>query len=360
MADTKYTYTVSTDFPNGKVDIPRLEEEIEDSDITIALRRIDVDLTADTCAIWFKDVLDATNQTRLAAVVAVHNGEPLPGDVLPVSVDNQPGVDSLNRTITVPEPETDRKMVNIVSHNFCDTCTWWQNATEVTDQALTEDTGTVFSSPNERWIDLTHGRLYLEDRVEDRVNYIPVIKVDDVVKVEKPPFNLPGAYDYEVDYASGKITFQVDQTGKTVTASYYYGGSSAFTVRPDPGKVLWVRDSEVQFSSDIVMTSTINFQAWAYNPGDLPNKMPVTAMTNYKTLRNFVEEAKGVYPLVPAIGGAIRGMTQEHVVFPFKYSQVKTLTSSQGVEIRVWMDEDVEFAGEFGTVTFYCSSYDES
>jgi hypothetical protein len=249
-------------------------------------------------------------------------------------------------------------MVNIVTHNFCDKTTWWQQSTQVTDETLTDSgDGLTFNSAHSEWIDLTHGGYYLEDRVENRDDYIPVVKVDGVTKTERTPFSATGG-DYVVDYHSGQVTFAEAQTG-TVTASYFYAGSSLFVVAPDAGKVLWVRDSEVQFSVDVVMTSTINFQAWAYNPTELPNKMPVSNKTNYKTLRNFVEEAKGVYPTVPAIGGSPRGMLQEHIVFPFKYTQVKALPSSMGVEIRVWMDEDVEFEGEFGTATFYCSSYDE-
>jgi len=370
MNATRYRFSIQDDFPFHKVAPDRLDKEIRDSDIVIAIDHITTgaDGDEDNCDVWFKDELDNdgkvilygnTSPATTGSIIGDHSGEPLPATSEPVEVTNHAGVDSLNRTITVPEPETDRQMVNIVSHNFCDKCTWWQNAESVSDETLVDSgDGLTFTSDNERWIDLTHGRFYLEDRVPDQGDYIPVVKVDGVTKVEKPPFNLPGSYDYTVDYTNGKVVFDSAQTG-TVTASYHYGSNSLFSVRPSSGKVLWVRDSEVQFSIDIIMTSTINFQGWAYNPADPPNKAPVTQTTNYKTLRNFVEEAKGVYPPVPAVGGALRGMIQEHVVFPFKYSQVKTLYSSMGVEIRVWMDEDIEFEGEFGTATFYCSSYDE-
>jgi hypothetical protein len=226
----------------------------------------------------------------------------------------------------------------------------------VTDAELTDAGDQVtFTSNHDAWIDLTHGKFYLEDRVTNRDGYIPVVKVDGVTKTERTPFETSGG-DYTVDYAAGTITFAATQTG-TVTASYYYAGSSLFTVKPDAGKILWVRDSEVQFAADVEMTSTINFQAWITDPVS----MGVTPITNYKTMRDFIEEAKGCYPVIPAIGGSgPRGLTQQHVVFPFRYSQVKELKSSITTEIRVWMDQDVEFVGEFGTATFYCSSYDES
>jgi len=88
--------------------------------------------------------------------------------------------------------------------------------------------------------------------------------------------------------------------------------------------------------------------------------VPVSGLTNYKCLRDFVDEARGVHPLVPAMGGSARGLAHSHIVFPFKYSQAKELKSSLGVEIRVWVSGDTEFQGEFGTATFYCTSYSET
>ena len=53
MAATKYTYSISQDFPNGKVDPDRLTQEIQEAAITIALQSINVG--GDNCDIWFKD-----------------------------------------------------------------------------------------------------------------------------------------------------------------------------------------------------------------------------------------------------------------------------------------------------------------
>ena len=349
MAATKYTYSIQNDFPNHKVDSDRLTQEIQQSAIITALDHIDT--AGDVCDIWFKDVLSSGDQTVLDTIVANHSGEPLPQEA-------SPALDSQGAMLTVPVPELDREMKNVVTHNFCDKCTWYQQAATATDETLT-NTGDnlTFSSANTHWIDLTHGRFYLEDRITDRASYIPVIKVDGVTKVEDAPFG-GTEHDYAVDYVTGNVTFHAAQTG-TVTASYKYATSSLFIVSPTAGHYLLVKDSEVQFSSDVEMTDTVNFQAWAYNPADLPNKMPVSNKTNYKTIRNFIEEARGCYPVIPAIGGSVRGLTSSHVVFPFNYLQAKKLTASLGVEIRVWLDNDTEFGGTFGTATFYCFSYDE-
>jgi len=75
MASTKYTYSVSTDFPNHKVNVDRLTLEIAHSAIIIAMDYISV--SEDVCDIWFKDALSAGDETILNGVVAAHSGEPL-------------------------------------------------------------------------------------------------------------------------------------------------------------------------------------------------------------------------------------------------------------------------------------------
>ena len=78
MASTKYVYSVSTDFPNHKVDVDRLTQEIAHSAIITALDYIEV--SSDDCNIWFKDTLSGGDETILDGVVAAHSGEPLTPD----------------------------------------------------------------------------------------------------------------------------------------------------------------------------------------------------------------------------------------------------------------------------------------
>ena len=74
---TTYNYTISTAFPNGKVATDRLTVEIQASSIVTALDSIST--LANNCAILFKDVLSAGDQTTLNGVVAAHSGVPLGG-----------------------------------------------------------------------------------------------------------------------------------------------------------------------------------------------------------------------------------------------------------------------------------------
>jgi hypothetical protein len=81
MAVTPYAYSISTDFPNQKVDSSRLAQEIRDSAIVVALDGILVE--GDACTISFKEALSAGDETILDGIVAAHSGEPLVPD-LPV------------------------------------------------------------------------------------------------------------------------------------------------------------------------------------------------------------------------------------------------------------------------------------
>ena len=77
MSETKYSYTISTDFPNGKVNITHLTRTILDSVITTVLKYITTNESTDICDIWFTDPLSAGDETVLNTIVANHNGEPL-------------------------------------------------------------------------------------------------------------------------------------------------------------------------------------------------------------------------------------------------------------------------------------------
>lgn len=265
-------------------------------------------------------------------------------------------LDSEGRQRQAREPRKDGGGLVAVTYNWCDCRTWYQQSTRKTGHSLTLDTGLVYDSGIQNWIDLTHGRLYREDTVS--ADYLVKVYDDGVELTERTPFTDSGG-DYVVDYATGKVTLAETPSG-AVTADFSHENGSLFVISPTAGKRLWVEDSEVQFSTDIDIKDTIHFQAWAYNPEDLPNKIPVTAKTTYKTAGDFVDEARGAYPQVPAFGGSSRGLSQPHLVFPFKYLQLKELFSSMGLEIRVWLENDTEFGGERATATFYCSSFDES
>jgi hypothetical protein len=75
MAATKYTYSISSDFPNKHVDSKSLTAEIGNSSISSAAL-LYIATAGDDCDIWFDDPLSAGDQTTLDGVVAAHTGQP--------------------------------------------------------------------------------------------------------------------------------------------------------------------------------------------------------------------------------------------------------------------------------------------
>jgi hypothetical protein len=206
---------------------------------------------------------------------------------------------------------------------------------------------------------MIHGKLFDEDAYSQAVDhgYAVVVTADGVTKTQRAPYATSGG-DFTVDYAAGTVTFFASQSGKTVLATYSKMVNSLFTLIPDAGKRIDVEGAEVQFAKNIIFTDFIEFEAWAYNPADLPNKVCVEK-TVYKRMTNFIDEALGCYPVIPAIGGSERGTQNDIFGFPFRYGTMRSLRASQGIELRVRLKNDTPFTGEHATATFYCTVRDD-
>ena len=80
MADKSQPYSISNDTANGLLAQGALYEQIqEDSNITTALDNISV--SGDTVTVLFKEDISAAEKTALDALIAAHDGVPLPDDV---------------------------------------------------------------------------------------------------------------------------------------------------------------------------------------------------------------------------------------------------------------------------------------
>jgi hypothetical protein len=179
--------------------------------------------------------------------------------------------------LTVNEPRPGEEKYFYLP-NLADKCCWYQNATQVTGEGLTTSDDQTFASVSQFWIDLTHGRVFKEDNIPNRDDYIPVIRVNGAPQAE----NSWGATDndYSVDYEAGTVTFNNPlQPADVVDADYYHGVDSTFTIEAAPGRRLKVLYTEVQFTKDSEMNSNVNFEIWTYNPLD-----PATQATGSLTV----------------------------------------------------------------------------
>jgi len=105
MAATKYTFSITQDFPNSKVVADSLELEISESAITTAVDYIET--TGDTCDIWFKEALSPTEEGYLQTVVSNHQGEYL-DTYDKVMVVNEVALAATNRSHKVEVHESSR------------------------------------------------------------------------------------------------------------------------------------------------------------------------------------------------------------------------------------------------------------
>jgi hypothetical protein len=118
MADVSYDFTISTAFPNGKVDPARLTNEVRASAIVVALSGVNT--LEDVCSVVFKDVLTSGDQSTLASLVTAHSGEPLPGPAL--------DEDGIPITVVKTSKEDDGRQIVTVSPAGVGWKTWFTGA----------------------------------------------------------------------------------------------------------------------------------------------------------------------------------------------------------------------------------------
>jgi hypothetical protein len=263
-----------------------------------------------------------------------------------------------------------------ITPSWCDKTTWLQQATRIVDEVASRVDATHYDVAHPFVIDTYHGKVSQEEFFKDANGngYRVSVKIDDVVKTEQDPHPASGG-DYTVDYNAGRITFLSSVSDAAVVkVTYHYATTSLYTIKPSTGKILKIKSAEAQFSKDIGITDSIRFQPYGYvivfapqlaqsNGGQYPDTtlIPLGEATVYKTMADYINEANGAYPEIPAIGGAgWRGCDQGVVTFPWNYIAMTDLISSYGMEIRIYLEHEVPFTGTIATATFYCFSESEA
>lgn len=332
MAATKYTYSVSGDTLNGKVDLSHLDQDIRDSAIVTALDYLNK--SADVFDIWFKDALSTGDETVLDGIVAAHDGEPLPKPEAPKTSTGVP-------LTAVVEPEGD--FLSYVSHDYCNIHSWYSRSVAKTGVTLTSGSPTEYYIPNpDKLVYLKNGAVMDEDALYPAY---ALTVYDNGTPVDEA--------DYTVDPSLDEITFNSAPTGP-VTADYHAAGTSVYVLKPATGKRLIIKKAEVQLAKNVAMTP-IAFQIWVYNPMDLPNKIMYQQRV-YKNEKDVISIGNEGQGFIPSFGN----LTQDVIVFPFYYSRPIILNDSQGVELRIGILDDVPFPGEWATVTLYAVEEDEA
>lgn len=368
MADVSYSYVLAQE-----PDQNHIESEISGSSVILgAFRSMSWDATNSTLTITFKQALSS--------------GEKGPNTIagtLDYIVENAPAYveTSTPELVSLGAEQPDKALrvaivgrvgteVIVTTHNFCDPTTWFGESTNLVDVPLVDQgNGLIWGHDSNYWINMVSG-LYLEedDFVDSSGNstYGVTVKVDGVTMTQIPMYSdvlVPG--DYVVDYKEGRVRFRTSQAGKNVTASFHKENGSTWYLKPKDGKILSMEKAEAQFSTDSEMYDTLVFSVLGYacvfSPtsivslgGSLPDnaKIPLK-VRRYKTYDQVIDEMKGAYPQVQAIGGP-RGSKYPRGGGPFNYGTVRSLSSTVGIEAQVYLENNTPFRGERVTTTFYC------
>ena len=191
------------------------------------------------------------------------------------------------------------------------------------------------------------------------VSWKPDIKVGGVSKTEDEPHDGP-THDFSVDYTSGIVAFSSAPTsGVEIRASYHYvpdSGGSIHCFGPPAGKKWTIEKAEAQFSKDLVINDTLMTQ-----PFLTALEIPVPGMpaSEYPTAGSYLDFTYGSHPIVPAFGGATRGLQQDTIIMRWEYQSAMVFRHSDGVALKLWLKDDIPFSGERASLTVYALEEDE-
>lgn len=262
------------------------------------------------------------------------------------------GKSAIQKAVPVAIYKPEETSFSRCTHDFSNKCTWYTNSVRVTGETLL-GTALVWTTANQFVIDVDTGVVNRQDTLQS----YRLIVYDNGTEVSNS--------DYIVDYRTGTITFTSTPTGP-VTADYSYSpdtvGSSEWKVSPTAGNMLIIEHSEVQFTSDVLMTTPMKFEVWIDNPYVAVTGHPLFGIPRipaesiqYNSIRDIINESNLGYqvPTMASIG-------QPVVVFPFNYVTVKPLHSALNTELIISSVGDTEMIGTFGTATFYLVSRPDS
>ena len=116
MTLTSYQKSITGDFPNARISLSGLTDEISQSAISVALERIDT--FGDTVYIWFKSPLSSNEESSLDTIVSNHSGSDTTVKISTVRIleeDVETGGHFAARTVSIPANPSESVAVNM----------WW-------------------------------------------------------------------------------------------------------------------------------------------------------------------------------------------------------------------------------------------
>jgi hypothetical protein len=347
MADIKYDYL--------KVINPtQLSEEIRKSSIVTALSYISTE--GENVQIYFKSTLSQSDEDILDNLIANHL--PASDYTAPINKENIPIFEpSLRRGREGTETFT------IVSHDFSDRTTWYQNSVQATNQTLSLVSGNTYQAPvgQRHWIDINNSKLTLDhNKVLEKDGSLSAISLREVKVYSNG--TLVNSSEYSVDFENGSVSFNSPQVG-SISADFWHndGVSSSnladFIIKPQAGYSLRIQHVEIQVSKNIAFNDTIIFETWAganlENYGNFNSSIfdlgYGISRAYYRSIKDLINWCNNSYPVIPAAGE----LQYDVMCFPFIFLLSPELNYKQKSLIRLCTKNGVGVSAEIATATFY-------
>lgn len=231
--------------------------------------------------------------------------------------------------------------LSIVSHDFSDPCTWYQGATRKTGVSAASVSGLVYTLSDQDIIDLTHGRVTQEHLITGH---------DFVVYDGGSPIS-----DYTVDYETGVVTLGSSPSG-AVTFDYSHANrtkaGSLWSYEPADGSNYTVRESEVNFTVDLVITndmiSTVQFNHPSLGWVDVDSETNV-----YKSIKDIINVSRGGVASGTSMQAGVDVLTQAVIERKFEYDPEIQLNYGDDLRIAFYMKDGQPLTAEFATITLY-------
>jgi hypothetical protein len=375
-----YTYLL-TDFTTsgGEVDVASLKAEIESSAITIALEFPEpITVGFSDAEITFKVPISGAEETILDDIVANH-------EAIPILLEDGFLRDAEGNVLTAPRISAGVDG-RFVSHNFCDSCTWWQESLESLNTTTSDlgGLGLVFTlslPQGTHLIDVRHGRLTDEDKIDETsvapngntmTSIIPQVYINGNPIDQINEDASAGVNRYTIDYEAGTVTFAVAKILQTVTVDCRYPVGSLFRFKPPTGKKWTFTLAEIDLSADVDLSSMVDTALWGSNPDTPPDGsngtlVPLGGRTYKRTkdLHAYANDFLG--PLPASLGGT--GQTGEEAwTFKWYYQRSTLMYNSLNAlgpgkytinEARIQTRDDLPLGGSYLTITYHSSEDSE-
>lgn len=372
MAETTYSFEISTSFPNGKVDGGSLHEEISGSVIVTAIGGVNT--YNGECIITFKAALSVEDEAALTIVLSEHTGDP---ESIPMASLDLHGNTKTTNQIGIGGGFRE------ISHNFCDKTTWWHGSLEVLNDSSTTSDMMIYNLSRSGIIDVRHSKITFEDDLTETTvtpdgivmsNIVPTVKVNGVALDQSNEDAIVGDDRYIIDYSTGMITFFLVRTIlDVVTADFRVSDSSIYVLAPVDGERIVLEDAEIDLSEDINLTSAFITTVYGSHSVMTGGTMVPVQVKKYKTFHDFQSAARRFRGPIPVGFGGVGGILSPKWTFEWQYSRSDELydtlnyvdlnldaskTTRNRLEISI--DGDAELGGSLITITFYGQKSSES